>query len=239
MSSTAPLHMVQMRLSSRDLARSAKEQNIPTYANDLGYALHGQLAALFGDRAPKPFHATEQRGAVTVLGYGSADQRALKEQMRFADPFDQRALRDLATKTMPERWPEGKSFDFEVRVCTTVRQKSKELDAYLAVVEKLDEGEVAEPREYVYRDWLIRKLDGAAEVESCRLDRFRLVRLFRRGQRTGKGRAKKAPQLPEAVLKGRLKVTHSEAFARLLARGIGRHRAFGFGMLLLRPPSRD
>ena len=28
-----------------------------------------------------------------------------------------------------------------------------------------------------------------------------------------------------------------EAFARLLARGVGRHRAFGFGMLLLRPAS--
>ena len=96
----------------------------------------------------------------------------------------------------------------------------------------------AESREQVYHDWLIRKLDGAAEVETCRLDRFRLVRLFRRGRRTGKGRARKAPQLPEAVLKGRLKVLDSEAFSHLVARGIGRHRAFGFGMLLLRPPSR-
>jgi CRISPR system Cascade subunit CasE len=26
------------------------------------------------------------------------------------------------------------------------------------------------------------------------------------------------------------------AFRALLARGVGRHRAFGFGMLLLRPP---
>jgi len=26
-------------------------------------------------------------------------------------------------------------------------------------------------------------------------------------------------------------------FAALLARGVGRHRAFGFGMLLLRPPA--
>jgi CRISPR system Cascade subunit CasE len=32
-----------------------------------------------------------------------------------------------------------------------------------------------------------------------------------------------------------LEVTEPETFAVGLARGIGRHRAFGFGMLLLRP----
>jgi CRISPR/Cas system endoribonuclease Cas6 (RAMP superfamily) len=28
------------------------------------------------------------------------------------------------------------------------------------------------------------------------------------------------------------------AFLRLLAQGVGRHRAFGFGMILLQPPDR-
>ena len=32
-------------------------------------------------------------------------------------------------------------------------------------------------------------------------------------------------------------MTDSEAFSALLRRGVGRHRAFGFGMLLLRPPN--
>ena len=40
---------------------------------------------------------------------------------------------------------------------------------------------------------------------------------------------------PDAVLAGVLEVTDGEAFAALLRRGVGRHRAFGFGMLLLRP----
>jgi CRISPR system Cascade subunit CasE len=40
---------------------------------------------------------------------------------------------------------------------------------------------------------------------------------------------------PNAVLEGTLTVGDPDAFARLLARGIGRHRAFGFGMLLLKP----
>jgi len=32
-----------------------------------------------------------------------------------------------------------------------------------------------------------------------------------------------------------LTVTDGEAFARLLAKGVGRHTAYGYGMLLLRP----
>ena len=40
---------------------------------------------------------------------------------------------------------------------------------------------------------------------------------------------------PDVVMQGRLRVSDPQAFAQLLARGVGRHRAFGFGMLLLRP----
>jgi CRISPR system Cascade subunit CasE len=37
------------------------------------------------------------------------------------------------------------------------------------------------------------------------------------------------------VFSGLLQVEDAAAFTALLARGIGRHRAFGFGMLLLKP----
>jgi len=40
---------------------------------------------------------------------------------------------------------------------------------------------------------------------------------------------------PDVVLAGQLRVTDPQAFAQLLAKGVGRHRAFGFGLLLLRP----
>ena len=42
---------------------------------------------------------------------------------------------------------------------------------------------------------------------------------------------------PDAVMRGNLTVTDSDSFVALLARGIGRHRAYGYGMLLLRPAS--
>ena len=43
---------------------------------------------------------------------------------------------------------------------------------------------------------------------------------------------------PSAVLEGTLSITDPVEFRQTLARGIGRHRAFGFGMLLLRPAVR-
>ena len=41
---------------------------------------------------------------------------------------------------------------------------------------------------------------------------------------------------PDATVHGTMTVTDPTAFARLLAHGVGRHRAYGYGMLLLRPP---
>ena len=40
---------------------------------------------------------------------------------------------------------------------------------------------------------------------------------------------------PDAVMRGVLTITDPDAFSSLLASGIGRHRAYGYGMLLLRP----
>ena len=40
---------------------------------------------------------------------------------------------------------------------------------------------------------------------------------------------------PDAIMHGALIVSDPGAFHALLARGVGRHCAFGFGMLLLRP----
>lgn len=233
-----PLHMMQARFSNADLLQSAKEQGLSTDSPDLGYVLHGHLAALFGDLAPKPFQVIDRRSGVTVLGYGSADQQALEERLDFAEPLAARSLFDLATKPMRTQWTTGRRLGFEVRVIPTVRIGNRERDAYLSLVGRLEKNEEAGHREPIYRQWLERQLAPAAKVESCGMDRFRLTRLFRRGARGEKGRSVGRPRFPDAVFKGTLVVENSDAFARLLTRGVGRHRAFGFGMLLLRPPSR-
>jgi CRISPR system Cascade subunit CasE len=253
-----PLHMVQLHFDQRTLMRSASKQGLPKSSEDLGYLLHGQLAAVFGDLAPKPFVARHSYGAarprdgVEVLGYTHADEAALREQVDlFAEPADaEGALRSLAVKTLPTEWQAGRRLGFEVRVCPVVRkskasshrtadgklverQAGKEVDAFLAACDQAGENEKV-GRAEVYRDWLVQRLEGAAELESFDIARLRRQRLFRRKQ--GGKREARLLERPDALFRGVLTVDDGPAFARLLARGIGRHRAFGFGMLLLRPP---
>jgi CRISPR-associated protein Cas6/Cse3/CasE subtype I-E len=129
------------------------------------------------------------------------------------------------------------------------RQRSREVDAWLAhrfptwQPEPDRTGTSFEragrewvERQQVYSQWLSRQLttNGAVEVDGeVRLDAFQREKLYRRGDRqTG---SKPLLERPAALLSGQLVVGDPSAFSALLARGVGRHRAFGFGMLRVRP----
>ena len=102
------------------------------------------------------------------------------------------------------------------------------------------------PRETIYREWLEARIGDAARITAARLVAHRDATLWRKGKpkpgptarmydglRPGHGR-RSAIGRREAVFEGRLQVADTAGFAALLARGVGRHRAFGFGMLLVR-----
>jgi CRISPR system Cascade subunit CasE len=128
---------------------------------------------------------------------------------------------------------------FEVRVCPIIREgrTGKERDASLAAADKSADAMLN--RGQVYGQWLRDNLarQGGAELIDVSLERFCLLEVLRKSRKVGAGepRSNRAVNGPDAVLKGRLRVTDSFAFAELVARGVGRHRAFGFGLLLLRP----
>jgi CRISPR system Cascade subunit CasE len=44
-----------------------------------------------------------------------------------------------------------------------------------------------------------------------------------------------SPEGPDAILRGELVIRDPAEFAKVLAKGVGRHKAYGCGMLLLRP----
>ena len=84
-------------------------------------------------------------------------------------------------------------------------------------------------RQSVYAAWLIERFGDAVVVEQCALVAFRRTRAIR-----GLGRA---PEGPDATLHGTFVVSNPKVFAQVLRHGVGRHRAYGYGMLLLRPPN--
>lgn len=212
---------------------------------DLGYLLHCQLKELFGEHAPSPFFAQDERGRrVTVLGYSTRSRDELvAHASRFADPGIHAAcdFEAFSEKTMPTTWPVGLRVGFEVRASPVVRlsndvahyRKGAEVDAFLVRCAR-EEGRPVD-REAVYREWLSAEVErrGGARLVSVEVSSFRRERLLRRTQ--GEDRRARTTERPDVRFAGCLDVTNGEAFSALLARGVGRHRAFGFGMLLLRP----
>lgn len=88
-----------------------------------------------------------------------------------------------------------------------------------------------------YCDWLRAQFDGAAQVDA-HVTRQLSTSIVARGGAShgGAPRYSKCRSHPDVTFQGTLTVTDPERFAYLLARGIGRCRALGFGMLLLRRP---
>lgn len=255
MSGQPPLSMLRLSLDAAHLARISRQLGLPPTHEDVGFLVHSLLARLYGESTVQPFRVlSESRRWVTVLGYTRESKEGLRQHAEsFADPSDFEACRweDLAAKPMPPRWEPDRRLGFEVRVCPVVRLSAStevrgrdgtthryaagsEVDAWLhrRFFRPLDEE--AEPsRETAYGDWLRERTDGAVEMGSAQTTRLRRMRLVRRGH--GKERKVHVLERPDVTLRGTLTIRDGEGFEHLLAKGIGRHKAFGFGMLLLKP----
>lgn len=234
------LHLVQIELQSAALMRFAAAQGLARVADDgHGYALHAWLAAVFGPLAPKPFRlmpetCTDRR---VLLGYARSDGSTLTEHAHaFADPaaFAVLASDEVPSKPMPATWREGRSVGFEALCCPMSRKENFEKDVYLRALDRL--GDAAPEREQVYRDWFTRQLTEAATTIDVRVGGVSRGRMTRRSHAPGGGRRLVEVERPQALFNGTLTIRDTASFTDLLARGIGRHRAFGFGMLLLRQP---
>ncbi len=246
--------MVSLELKVRRLAQLGNARGLPLSRVDDGYLVHTALGELFGDMAPRPFAIRgHRRGALTILGYSDGSAECLRQR---ADALAEPAVHNccdwdtLACKAMPETWPVDAAFRFSLRVCPIVRRSGRgpngerpgrEMDAYLAYVER--HPEAGQSRSQVYVEWLKAALErkGGAEVEHAAVTGFSL-RVFLRRDHQRKPRnvpvkphsRSQASGRPDVTVEGRLRVSETRAFGDLLRRGIGRHRAFGFGMLLLR-----
>jgi len=259
---SAGLHLVRLKVDTRKLYNFARRARVGSHDFDEGYAVHALLAALFdhdaGDTerfAPKPFHvaSNEQHDGASanrphtrdlqVLGYASHDHQALRERAEmFADPsaWDLFAIDDMVSKPMPSTFPVGMKLGFEVRVCPVVRIAQRgpmtgpgEVDAFLARAWEVG-SETTLRREDVYKEWLANELaKGGAKVVDASVQNFSIRKVHRLHH--GATRRAHAAKLPDATLVGVLEVGDADGFVGLLKRGLGRHRAFGFGMLLLKP----
>lgn len=230
---------------ARHYARHARQ------AVDIGDALHGLMCAAFGDAAPQPFrYFGESRG---LLAYTEHDEASITNILSRGDAMATRVLgfadeegrRAWKMYPLPTIWPGRQVLGFEVRVRPTVRTAKCEQDAFVNAGLKAPDQTLE--REAVYVQWLKDRLaaaggeqcetwQGAAEILDARLASWKITPVRRRAQADENGRRPgHVVGGPDAVIQGRLRILDGEAFSHLVVRGVGRHRAFGFGMLLLRP----
>lgn len=234
------LTLLQCHPDPRRLAAWATRFGLTAGGEDLGYALHTLLATAFGDAAPKPFrHFDDARGLLAYSAH-SAEHLQLAAQMAAPEVHTTLGLERFATRSFPTEWETGRRLGFELRVRPVLRtREGRERDVFLAEIDKRGAAEGELSREAVYADWLARELarGDAAKVEHVQLDGFRIAASVRKGSATEGKRPSQRVAGPDALFSGELTVRDPAGFAALLARGVGRHRAFGFGMLLLRPPA--
>lgn len=246
----APLTLVRSRPDMGLLARWASATRQRALRQDAGYALHAALNAALGAAAPKPFMLVQRADDTQLVGYARGTPDAFRQAQRLAsvaDPAAAQALGlheacDIAVQALPDDWRTGESLSFETCVAPVVRSRQDgrypEVDA---AFHPLYCGDAAGDREAAYGRWLAQQLqrDGAASLVTHRIVQQQMMSVARRTQRQEArptDRHTHQGLLPLVVLRGQLRVESPAAFHALLGRGLGRHRSFGFGCLLVAPP---
>lgn len=205
---------------------------------DDGLALHILLAALFGKGVLQPFRLfTPSVGTWSLYAYAAQPLDELLSLAAAVAPPEMLAvlpLEKLRAKPMPAVFRAALRLGFDLRA-RPVRRGEREQDAFLWEAltghagDRAGMADAGRSREAVYRDWLADRLGNAAGLETCRLVAFQRQRVWRGGS---------SVEGPDATLQGTLTVQDGDGFLRLLTRGVGRHCAYGYGMLMLRPPDR-
>ena len=222
---------------------------------DHDQAMHCLLTECLGrEMAPKPFRVMTGRGNRNGLlyGYGQNDAETLRETMEtFGNPLQLRAIHPggIKTKNMPTGWTPRKRLGFEARVRPVVRSRLDlmgkvrtvsdgekvritQYDAFIRENQALEEGQRKHTREEAYTNWVSRELKRHG---GCHLEGGISIRSFR-WNRAVRKHNQEGTQGPDVLIQGTVVVTDPAVFDRFLARGIGRHRAYGYGMVLLHPP---
>jgi CRISPR system Cascade subunit CasE len=243
------LHMLRLNVDARAVLEHARHAGLCPEAPrwvDWGYLMHVYLTDLFGPKAPRPFHIDTRNvpstggdeplaeGRLCVLGYVTEDPETLRaDAQQFANPVVWSGV-DWTSKPMPLRFEQGQRFGFSVRVCPVEKKLNEE--GRTIEVDALRSGRGL-TRDSAYRDWIRNRIQGATVLRSD-LQGFRLDRLLRRTQaEAAADREKRTILRPDALLEGLLQVADPDRFYATLIQGVGRHKGFGFGMVLLRRPT--
>ena len=205
-------------------------------AFDPGHACHVLLSALFGKAAFQPFRLfAPQRGDWSIYGVSQQSLEELQATANMVAPPEMLGILDMVgarSKTLPESFAQGLRIGFDITMSPTRRKGSSERDAFTCeALHRFPESpdgmrNAGIGREDVYRKWFAEKILGAADLEIFRMVSYQRRVMIRSGSKV---------HGPEAIFQGTLRVLDPVAFGAIVHAGLGRGRAYGYGLMLLRP----
>lgn len=229
-------YVVQVNVDIVQAVRHLQSFFVRDALADDSLVIKSMLTEAFGGPVLRPWAVHAVRDAqVIVVGYAAIPAEEANERRGLALPSVQASVGLAVGAALPDL-RDGHSYRFAVRLVPTIRITKKETgsrygerDAFLVQADGVGVG-AGLTRDAVYKQYLVERLPGA-EISEFRLFGFRLMRFAR--PLTGGGWGRKT--MPEALLAGSLKVTERDALTATITRGIGRQRAYGYGMLRLKP----
>lgn len=240
--------MVEIYVELPALLRFMERQGygIPREGDEIGHGIHAWLKAAFGELSPRPWRLLADGIRPTrILGYSlHTAEELLTHLQEFGDPSTAAVCPEpaesIAGKPMPI-WGAGRRLGFEVLLCPVGRKSRSGLEKDVFLLKADAAGDETLDRQSVYCDWLRERLEmrGGADLDHVHMAGFRLARHVRLKQRSPDAPRRQQRRLtrPHVLFRGRLTVESPAAFNELLAKGVGRHKAYGYGMILLRPAS--
>ncbi|TCP41356.1 type I-E CRISPR-associated protein Cas6/Cse3/CasE [Rhodovulum marinum] len=219
------LYLSRIRLSRSPSAQALSGLLMPTEAGPRRSAHHGLLWAAFADgpNRRRDFLWREERDG-TFLTLSERPPLAM-------DLFEPHEVKEFAPVLAP-----GQMLDFVLRAnaTRTKRDGKRRVDVVMDALHAIPQGARAAARMGVAgregAAWLARQGEAAGfkVVRAAAGDYSTVALSDHRGPRKGQ------PQFGILDLEGRIEVTDPDAFLARLARGFGRAKAFGCGLMLIR-----
>jgi len=251
------LFLWRLKIHPARLAAIAREQNIAPADEDHGYTCHALLCGLFGkERVPKPWFFERQK----MVLWAYVNHALSPDLSALADPLFHAAINwdASASKLMPT-FSTGQRLGFDLRACPIVRHggrnggnNDKATEQDYVLWRKRRDGLSADTMHYpsLYEEWLRErgwKNDGIADIATDERDGKQhwhcgvigWDKPMQSGANAWRGHRPGRVRLPDVQFQGELIVRDPTRFPAFLAHGIGRHRAFGYGMLLLKPATKQ
>ena len=251
------LNLIRIPVNLKSLAQWAGERGkavgFDSSVYDTGKVLHHLLTETFGTETFKCFRFMVAARATTGNLYAysllaAKDLQANSAIYGMPEHLLVLGVDAIEGKPMPENWRKDQLLGFDLRIRPVRRimkelnlgkekvKSGAELDAFLIEAKRPISNssssmyERGRTRQAVYLDWLIERTSDVVEIDrnNTKLNSFIRSKILR-GKKTIEG--------PDVIFHGNLKIKAPLEFAHLLEKGIGRHRAFGYGMILLRPPN--